>query len=125
MNESIYSFRAFMTDISIWIMLTDLQPHQQCAAIVMRLGGAAREMARMMTPQEMMNRGLQNGVQVDPVTYLLGALHARFPALEEESRLTNTTEMLAFARLPGEISTPFSHDMKPFASEPLSKVSSL
>ncbi len=68
----------------------------------MRLGGAAREMARMMTPQEMMNGGLQNGVQVDPVTYLLGALHARFSALEEESRLASMTEMLAFARLPGE-----------------------
>ncbi len=78
-REHNYSFRAFMTDISIWIMLTDLQPHQQCAAIVMRLGGAARGMALMMTLPEMMNGGLQNGVQVDPVTYLLGALHARFP----------------------------------------------
>ena len=58
-NEHNYSFRAFMTDISIWIMLTDLQPHQQCAAIVMRLGGAAKEVARMMTPQEMMNGGIQ------------------------------------------------------------------
>ena len=45
-----YSFRAYMTDISLWIMLTDLQPHQQCAAIIMRLGGGAREMARMITP---------------------------------------------------------------------------
>eukprot|EP00974_Lingulodinium_polyedra_P089020 8630204-Lingulodinium_polyedra.AAC.1 len=58
-------------------MLTDLQPHQQCAAIVMRLGGAAREMARMISPQEMMNGGLANGVQVDPATYLPGALRAR------------------------------------------------
>ena len=64
-------------------MLTDLQPHQQAAAIVMRLGGSAREMARMITPQELMNGGVQNGVLVDPVTYLLGALHARFSALEE------------------------------------------
>jgi len=101
-NESSYSFRAYMTDISIWIMLTDLQPHQQCAAIIMRLGGAAREMARQITPQEMMQGGVQNGVLVDPVTYLLGALHARFSALEEESRLTCMTEMLAFARRPGE-----------------------
>ena len=96
-----YSFRAFMTDISLWIMLTDLQPHQQCAAIVMRLGGGAREMARMITPQEMMNGGILNGVAVDPVTYLLGSLHAKFSALEEESRLTAMTEMLAFARRPG------------------------
>ena len=80
-TESQYSFRAFLTDIS----LTDLQPHQQCAAIIMRLGGAAREMARMITQQEMAQGGIRNGVQVDPVTYLLGALHARFAQLEEES----------------------------------------
>ena len=100
--EASYSFRAYMTDISMWIMLTDLQPHQQCAAIIMRLGGAAREMARMVTPQEMVNGGVMNGVAVDPVTYLLGSLHARFAALEEESRLSSMTEMLAFARRPGE-----------------------
>ena len=101
-NDQQYSFRAFMTDISLWIMLTDLQPHQQCAAIIMRLGGSAREMARMITPQEMMNGGMLNGVAVDAVTYLLGALHAKFSALEEESRLTAMTEMLAFNRKPSE-----------------------
>ena len=49
-HENSYSFRAYLTDISIWVMLTDLQPNQQCAAIVMRLGGAAREMAIMISP---------------------------------------------------------------------------
>ena len=95
-----------MTDIALWIMLTDLQPHQQCAAIVMRLGGAAREMARMLTPHEMMHGGPPyndpNGTPVDPVTFLLGALHQRFNALEEENRLTCTMELMAFARKPGE-----------------------
>ena len=101
-NEATYSFRAYMTDMSIWIMLTDLQPHQQCAAIVMRLGGAAREMARMISPQEMMHGGQVNGQALGPVEYLLGSLHGRFSALEEESRLTSMTEMLAFTRKPGE-----------------------
>ena len=101
-NDQHYSFRAFMTDISLWIMLTDLQPHEQCAAIIMRLGGGAREMARMITPQEMMNGGILNGVAVDAVTYLIGTLHAKFSVLEEERRLTAMTEMLAFAREPGE-----------------------
>ena len=31
-GERNYSFRAYMADISIWIMLTDLQPHQQPSA---------------------------------------------------------------------------------------------
>ena len=38
-DDSNYSFRAYMTDLSLWVMLTDLAPHQQCAAIIMRLGG--------------------------------------------------------------------------------------
>ena len=101
-NENTYSFRAFMTDLSMWLLLTDLQPRQQCAAIIMRLGGAAREISRMITPQEMIQGGIRNGVQLDPVTYLLGALHTRFAALEEESRLTSMTEFLAFTRKPGE-----------------------
>ena len=30
-----YSFRAYVQDIQLWLMLTDLQPHQQAAAIVL------------------------------------------------------------------------------------------
>ena len=101
-QESSYSFRAYMTDISIWIMLTDLAPHQQCAAILTRLGGAARELARTISPQEIMNGGVINGQQLDPVTFLLTSLHNRFSALEEESRLQAMTEMLAFQRRQGE-----------------------
>ena len=57
-SEDHYSFRAYMTDITLWVMMTDLQPHQQCAAIVMRLGGSAREFARTITPQEIMFGGV-------------------------------------------------------------------
>ena len=100
--DATYSFRAYITDLALWIMVTDLQPHQQCAAIIFRLGGTAREMARMMTPQEIAYGGQVNGVQVDPVTYLLHGLQTRFGSLEEESRLKCMTEMLAFARKPNE-----------------------
>ena len=101
-NDSSYSFRAFVTDVSLWIMLTDLQPHQQCAAIITRLGGAAREMARMISPQEILQVGMRGGVPLDPVTYLLSSLQDRFAALDEETRLASMTEMLAFTRRPGE-----------------------
>ena len=56
----------------------------------------------MISPNEIMHGGMQNGVHVDPVTYVLAGLHARFSPLEEESRLTAMTEMMAFARRPGE-----------------------
>ena len=100
--EHHYSFRAWMTDISLWVMLTDLAPHQQCSAIIMRLGGPAREFARMISPQEIMTGGIRNGRLLDPVSYLLGALQLRFSNLEEETRLQSMTEMLAFTRKPGE-----------------------
>ena len=56
-----YSFRAYMTDVSLWAMLIDLAPHQKCSAIIMRLGGPAREFARMISPQEIMTGGWRNG----------------------------------------------------------------
>ena len=101
-NDHHYSFRAYMTDVSLWVMLTDLQPHQQCAAIIMRLQGPAADFARQITPQEIIAGGQQEGIQMDPVTYVLAALQRRFAALEEETRLQSMTEMLAFARRPGE-----------------------
>ena len=73
-----------MTDISIWVMLTDQAPHQQCTAIVMHLGGKVRELARMISPQEIVSGGWRDGQLLDPVTYLLGALQSRFANLEEK-----------------------------------------
>ena len=97
-TESSYAFRAYLTDLQLWIMLTDMQPHQQAAAIVLRLGGAAREVARQITPQELMQGGIRNGVQLDPVTYIMAALHTRFAQLEDESRTTAMLEMKTFHR---------------------------
>ena len=101
-ESSGYSFKSYITDLTLWIMLTDLAPHQQAAAIIMRLGGAARDMARTITPQELINGGAVNGVQLDPVSYVIHGLHTRFAQLGEESRLVAMTEMLSFQRRPNE-----------------------
>jgi len=83
-------------------MLTDLAPHQQAAAIVMRLGGAARDLARTITPQEILQGGVINGIQYDPVSYIVYGLHQRFAQLGEESRLIAMTDMINFSRRPNE-----------------------
>ena len=83
-------------------MLTDLQPHQQAAAIVLRLGGAAREVVRDITADEMMNGGVIHGQQLEPVTYIVAGLQMRFAQLDDESRLAAMTQLLAFQRLHGE-----------------------
>ena len=97
-----YSFRSYITDLLLWLVLTDLQPHQQAAAITMRLGGSARDLARTMSPLELIHGGVANGVQLDPVSYLIQGLQARYALLDDESRLAAMTEMLAFGRKPGE-----------------------
>ena len=56
----------------------------------------------MILPQEIVTGGWRNERLLAPVTYLLGALQLRFAKLEEETRLQSMTEMLAFARRPGE-----------------------
>ena len=101
-NEHHYSFRAWCQDLQLWLMLTDLQPAQQAAAIVMRLGGAARELVRSITPDEIMNGGIVNGMPVDPVTYIVAGLQNRFALLDDEHCLAAMTQLLAFSRRHGE-----------------------
>ena len=91
-NERHYSFRAWMADITLWTVLTDLNPAQQCAAIVLKLGGAARAIGRHLQPQEILTGGLVQGRHLDPVSFFMVALHNRFAALEEESRMTACCE---------------------------------
>ena len=101
-NERTYSFRAWIADVSLWTTVSEMSPPQQAASLVLTLGGAAREHARSIAPAQLLQGGLLNGQQVDPVTYLLGQLRARYGALEEESRLAAMTEFPAFSRKPGE-----------------------
>ena len=101
-NEQHYSFRAWCQDLQLWLMLTDLQPAQQVVAIVMRLGGSARELVRSITPDEIMNGGVVNGIPVDPVTYVVHGLQQRFALLDDEHRLAAMTQLLACSRRHGE-----------------------
>ena len=96
--EREYSFRAYITDLMHWVLLTDLQPHQQAAAILMRLTGAARELTRTMTGDEILQGAVVDGVHRDPVSYVILGLRQRFGQLDEEMRLAAMTEMLAFQR---------------------------
>ena len=100
-HEASYSFRAWCQVISLWVMLTDLGPHKQVAAIGRRLGGAAPELVRGIRPQELAAGGAINGVQYDPVSYIVVGLQQRFAQLDDESRLVAMTQLLAFQRRRG------------------------
>jgi hypothetical protein len=72
------SFRAWVTDLMLWCLGSDRAPHQQAVAILENLHGTAREITRTLSPTEIMNGGVQNGVHMDPVTYIVHGLHGHF-----------------------------------------------
>ena len=96
--ENQLSFRNWMQDLMLWTVVTDLSPPQQCAAIISQLGGAARELARTLSPGEVYHGGVVNGQHLDPVTFLLHGLSSRFAPLDEETRLRAAQDLLAFTR---------------------------
>ena len=58
---------------------------QQCATVILQLGGAARELTRSMMYPEMTTGGVIHGQQHDAVSYFLLNLAAQFGPLGEES----------------------------------------
>ena len=67
-------------------MMTDLAPHQQCAPIIVRLQGQAREIANTLTPMEIAMGAVRDGAYIDPVSNLLFLLASRFAPFEDEER---------------------------------------
>ena len=58
-RESTFPFRHWGQDLRAWsILATDMDSAQQCAAIILQLGGAAREFTRSMSYDEMTRGGI-------------------------------------------------------------------
>ena len=68
----------------------------------MRLTGPAQDHVRAMPPASLINGGMINGVQTDPLTYLIHSLCERFGQLGEEQQLSAMTELMTFTRYPVE-----------------------
>ena len=102
-NERTHSFRDYTQELMIWgVLAVDMDPAQQAAAIINRLQGEARRLGHSMSIDDITRGGQINGIQLDPVSYLLTTLAAHFAPLGEESRLQAMTELMSFARRPGE-----------------------
>ena len=97
-----YHFRAWTKDVRLWSMLTDRDPRQQAASIVLRPSGQAKETARTLTHAELMNGGVILGRRLDPVTYILVGLAMRYTQLGDESCLAALVEFQAFQRNRGQ-----------------------
>mgnify|MGYP003324336561 CR=1 FL=1 len=89
--------------LMVWgILAVDVDPSQQCAAIVERLGGSARELADALSWQELTTGGVIGGQAMDPVTFLLTQLAAHYAPFGEERRVASMVELMSFHRLPQE-----------------------
>ena len=101
--NSAMPFRTWTQRLMVWgILAVDLDPSQQCAAIVERLGGSARELADALSWQELTQGGQVGGQQLDPVTFLLTQLAAHYAPFGEEQRVSGMTELMSFHRAPNE-----------------------
>ena len=100
--ESKYSFRQYVTHMQRWVILTDLQPHQQAAMVLQNLGGAAQQLIDALPPSELCGGATVNGVALDPVSNILLKLHHRFAQQDIVTRMNAMAEMLQFKREGGE-----------------------
>ena len=80
------------------ILNSDMDARRKCAAVILELRGGAEEFARSLPPQAIMNGGVINGVNVDPMTYLMHSLAERYSQLGEEACLSAMTELMSFFR---------------------------
>jgi hypothetical protein len=71
-RKSTHPFQTLAQDLVAWsILVTDMDAAQQRAAIILQLGGAARELPRSMSYQDVTHGVIIGGQQVDSVTFLL------------------------------------------------------
>lgn len=71
---------------------------RKAAAVLSVLQGSAREYGRSIPPDVLVRGGVINGVQTDPLTFLMYQLSTRFARLGEEISLGTIAELMSFKR---------------------------
>ena len=97
-------FRTWVQEVHAWLNVTSsrLSPTAQAACIQRGLRGNARELAMATPPAAIALGAAINGVNTDPVTYLLHQLASRYSELEEERTMTMGRAVLDLRRRPQE-----------------------
>ena len=101
-RNHIYSFKDWSRDIVLWSIVSELEPARKAAAIQMRLQGTAREFVRSLPMNTIVGGGVVNGVQVEPVGFLMHALAERYAHLGEEVSLDAMSSIMNFDAQSGE-----------------------
>lgn len=98
------SYRQWLADVGAWLDVTAgrLTPTAQAAPIQIGVRGMARTYALSIPPQAITFGTVINGVNTDPVTYLLFCLVNRFEILEDERPMASGMQVLDFRATPNE-----------------------
>ena len=103
-RDKFYPLRTYIQDLELWSAATDLQIERMAPAVVLRLTGAARNIAREI-PVELLrdgqdfinpdgNQARRSGMQV-----LVRVLQQRYRALPQEQQIFAVSELMTFHRL--------------------------
>ena len=77
-----YTFTQWQREVLLWTLAnSDLEPHRQAAMILQQLKGGARDQTRDLPVNIIMNGAVLNGINVDPVTYIMNILAERYGQL--------------------------------------------
>ena len=119
-----YTLRQYAQDLILWSMQTDLYPHQQAASVITRLGGAAGDLCRGMSYDEITRGGPhpRTGVHLEPVAYILSGLQNKYGPLAEEERMAFMQAFTGFKRGRNEPIDDVITRFEPYNGEPTPKV---
>ena len=97
--EPRYTFAQWQREVYLWTIANgEMEPHKQCAMLLLQLRGGARELTRDLPDDVILRGAIVNGQQTDGVTYIMNLLAERYAQLGEETRLRSISEMMEFGR---------------------------
>ena len=102
-----YIFKHWIQDVTMWAMACDLKEEQKAPAVVLQLGGLAREVARDLNPESLQNGEVMDyhdgrgGQQRTGIEVLLRGLALRFAPLEVEVATQAVTALFQFRKRQG------------------------
>ena len=101
--ESKYPFRTWIQDVTLWASgATDLDEGAIGPNIVLQLSGEARNVAREIDADVLINGRWDNGRAIAGWQILLNTLTARFGQLQQETVISSLSDFFGFTRHQGE-----------------------
>ena len=103
-NDNRYPFRFWLSDVTMWAAAAarEVFPEQQGPAVALRLGGAARHLAREIPPEQLRDGAIADAGdghgprQMTGLQLLLLVLSRSFAPLGEEASLRSISDLLSF-----------------------------